>query len=165
MQTHAWMMFLLTALGTGSPALAQTHPQDAIDRNLQAREAREREFHVRLQEDAVPAPRPVVPGQTGLQIYVPTTPGSEILRRDVPRRPASVPQVAPDKSVVSGEVQLRDSQTRRQMELQTQTSGRPEPERQQILQIQQLGFDRETSSQDLGSRIMRDSSRALGTPR
>ena len=44
-------------------------------------------------------------------------------------------------------------------------SATPEAERQQVLQIQQLGFDRETSSQDLSSKIMRDSSRALGTPR
>ncbi len=51
------------------------------------------------------------------------------------------------------------------MELQTQIQNRPEPERQQILQIQQLGFDRETSAQELGSKIMRDSSRALGAPR
>ena len=36
------------------------------------------------------------------------------------------------------------------MELQTQTNQRPEPERQQILQIQQLGFDRETSSPGSG---------------
>ena len=51
------------------------------------------------------------------------------------------------------------------MELQTQIENRPEPERQQILQIQQLQFDRENSANDLGSKIMRDSSRALGAPR
>ena len=154
----------MAALGTAVPALGQMHPQDGIDRNLQQRAAREDEFHVRLQDDAVPPVRPVVPGATGLRIYVPT-PGSEILRRDVPRQPAPAARIAPGKSVVSGETQLRDSQSRRQMELQTQTDQRPEPQRQQILQIQQLGFERETSSQDLGSRIMRDSSRALGAPR
>ncbi len=163
------MILLIAGLGAGVQALAQTHPQDGIDRNLQAREAREHEFHVGLQDDAVPPPRPMVPGQTGLQIYVPSagvsTPGTEILRRDVPRQPASMPKPAPSKSVVSGDLQLQDSQARRQMELQTQIDRRPDAERQQILQIQQLGFDRETSSQDLGSRIMRDSSRALGTPR
>jgi hypothetical protein len=164
------MILLVAGLGAGGPAFAQTHPQDGIDRNLQAREAREHDFHVGLQDGAVvPPPRPMTPGQTGLQIYVPLaglpTPGSEILRRDAPRQPASVPIPAPGKSVVSGDLQLQDSQSRRQMELQTQTNQRPEAERQQALQIQQLGFDRETSSQDLNSKIMRDSSRALGTPR
>jgi hypothetical protein len=170
MQTVTWAIVLAAVLGSRGGALAQTHPQDGIDRNLQAREAREHDFRVGLQDDAVPAPRPMVQGQTGLQIYVPiiagvATPGTEILRRDVPRQPVPVPMPAPGKSVVSGDLQLQDSQSRRQMELQTQTNQRPDAERQQVLQIQQLGFDRETSSQDLSSRIMRDSSRALGTPR
>ena len=109
-------------------------------------------------------PRPIVLGKTGLQFYLPT-PGSEILRRDELPQPAAPPRVATGKSVVSGETQLLDSQSRRQMELQTQIENRPESERQQILQIQQLGFDRETSAQDLGAKILRDSSRALGAPR
>lgn len=172
MRSRTWTILLVAGLGAGGPVLAQNHPQDTIDRNLQAREANAQEFHVGLQNPGVPPPRPMARGQTGLQIYVPKiyvpSPGTEILRRDAPRplAPAGVPQVvAPGKSVVGGELQLRDSQARRQMELQTQINQRPEPERQQILQIQQLGFDRETSSQDLGSRILRDSSRALGTPR
>ena len=37
--------------------------------------------------------------------------------------------------------------------------------REQGERTEQLGFDRETSAQDLGSRILRDSSRALGAPR
>jgi hypothetical protein len=164
MQTRTLMMLVVAGLGASTPALCQVHPQDGIDRNLQERAAREHEFHVRLQEDAAPLPRPIVPGETGLKFYLPT-PGSEILRREEVRQPAVPPRAAPGKSVVSGEMQLRDSQSRRQMELQTQIENRPEPERQQILQIQQLGFDRETSAQDLSSKIMRDSSRAVGTPR
>jgi hypothetical protein len=164
MQLRTLVILVVAGLGASTPALSQVHPQDGIDRNLQERAAREHEFHVRLQDDTAPPPRPIVPGETGLKFYVPT-PGSEILRRDGVRQPAAPPRVAPGKSVVSGETQLRDSQSRRQMELQTQIENRPEPERQQILQIQQLGFDRETGAQDLGSKILRDSSRALGAPR
>lgn len=151
-----------------NPAAAQVQPQDGIDRNLQERAAREREFHVGLQDDVPPVPRPLAPGKTGLQISIPT-PGSEILQRDRAPQPAPAARITPGQSVVNGDLQLRDSQSRRQMELQTQLQNRPDPgadaERQQILQIQQLQFNRETSSQDLGSKIMRDSQRALGTPR
>jgi hypothetical protein len=151
-------------MAAGVPAAGQVHPQDGIDRNLQERAAREREFHVRLQEDTPAPPRPVVPGETGLKFYLPT-PGSEIVRREQ-AGPAATPQrLAPGKSVVDSETQLRESQRRRQVELQTQTQNVPEPSRQQTLESQQLGFDRETSAQDLGSRILRDSSRALGAPR
>jgi hypothetical protein len=163
MKSRIWMI-LVAGLGVSTPALCQVHPQDGIDRNLQERAAREHEFHVRLQEDAPPLPRPIDPGKGGFKFYVPT-PGSEILRREQVPQPATPPRIAPGKSVVSGETQLLDSQSRRQMELQTQIQNRPEAERQQILQIQQLGFDRETSAQDLGSKILRDSSRALGAPR
>lgn len=159
------MIVVLAGLSAG-PALSQTNPQDGIDRNLQERAAREREFHVRLQDDTPPTPLTITPGTGGLRFYVPT-PGSEILRADPAHQLRSTPPVAaaPGKSVVSGTTQLLDSQSRRQMELQTQIENRPEPERQQILQIQQLGFDRETRAQDLNSKILRDSSRALGTPR
>jgi hypothetical protein len=144
--------------------VGQVQPEDGIDRNLQERAAREREFHVRLQDERPTPPRPVVPGETGLQFYLPT-PGAEILRREQ-AAPAATPQrLAPGKSVVDSEAQLRESQRRRQIELQTQTQNVPEPSRQQTLESQQLGFDRETSAQDLGSRILRDSSRALGAPR
>lgn len=155
---------LLAGLATSIPAVGQVHPQDGIDRNLQERAAREREFHVRLQDETPTPPRPMVPGETGLKLYLPT-PGSEILRRGEPVRPPAPPRLAPGKSVVDSETQLRDSQRRRQIELQTQTQNVPEPSRQQTLDSQQLGFDRETSAQDLGSRILRDSSRAVGAPR
>jgi hypothetical protein len=165
MQIRISAILVVAGLAAAAPALSQTHPQDGIDRNLQQRAAREQEFHVGLQDDnTLPPPRPIVPGKTGLQFYVPT-PGSEILRHDEVRQPAPPARGAPGKSVVTGETLLQDSQSRRQMELQTQIQNRPEPERQQILQIQQLGFDRETSAQELGSKIMRDSSRALGAPR
>jgi hypothetical protein len=164
MQFRTAMILAVAVLGAATPALCQVHPQDGIDRNLQERVAREHEFHVRLQDDIPPPPRPIVPGQPGLKFYVPT-PGSEILRRAEVPQPATPARTAPGKSVVSGDTQLLDSQSRRQMELQTQIDNRPESERQQILQVQQLGFDRETNAQDLGSRILRDSSRALGAPR
>lgn len=164
MQMRTSVVLVVAGLWTASPALCQVHPQDGIDRNLQQRAAQEHEFHVRLQEDTPPTPRPIVLGKTGLQFYLPT-PGSEILRRDELPPPAAPPRAGTGKSVVSGETQLLDSQSRRQMELQTQIENRPESERQQILQIQQLGFDRETSAQDLGAKILRDSSRALGAPR
>ena len=165
MQLRISTILVVAGLAAAAPALSQTHPQDGIDRNLQQRAAREQEFHVGLQDDTtLPPPRPIVPGKTGLQFYVPT-PGSEILRHDEVRQSAPPARVAPGKSVVTGETLLLDSQSRRQMELQTQIQNRPEPERQQILQIQQLGFDRETSAQELGSKILRDSSRALGAPR
>ena len=152
-----------------NPAAAQVQPEDGIDRNLQQRAVREHEFHVGL-EQSIPIPRPYVPGKSGLQIYVPT-PGSEILRRDKPLPAPQQQQVTPGKSAVSGDVLLQDSQSRRQMELQTQLQNQSDPgsaaeaARQQALQIQQLQFNRETSSQDLGSKIMRDSQRALGAPR
>ena len=162
---------VLAAAGI-DPAAAQVHPQDGIDRNLQERAAQEHEFHVGLQEDIPPVPRPIpissgksgASGTSGLQISIPS-PGSEILRRDQAPPPAAPARVTTGKSVVSSDLQLQDSQSRRQMELQTQIENRPEPERQQILQIQQLQFDRENSANDLGTKIMRDSSRALGTPR
>ena len=162
-------MGVATAAALVDPAAAQVQPQDGIDRNLQQRAAREHEFHVGL-EESIPIPRPYVPGKSGLQIYIPT-PGSEILRRDKRPQPAPAPRVTPGPSVVSDELQLQDSQSRRQMELQTQLQNPSDPgaaaeaARQQALQIQQLQFNRETSSQDLGSKIMRDSQRALGTPR
>jgi len=155
---------LLASALAAVPSAGQVHPQDGIDRNLQERAAREREFHIRLQEDTPVPPRPVVSGETGLKFYLPT-PGSEILRREKAAPAPAQPRLAPGKSVVDGETQLRESQRRRQIELQTQTQNLPEPVRQQTLQSQQLGFDRETSAQDLGSRILRDSSRALGAPR
>ena len=164
MRSRIVVMLVTASLAAATPALCQVHPQDGIDRNLQERAAREREFHVRLEADIPPPPQPIAVDKGGLKFYIPT-PGSEILRRDEVRQPATTPRVAPGKSVVSGKTQLLDSQSRRQMELQTQIENRPEAQRQQILQIQQLGFDRETSAQDLGSRILRDSSRALGAPR
>jgi len=151
-----------------NPVSAQVQSaQDGIDRNLQQRAAREHEFHVGL-EASIPPPRPYVPGKSGFQISIPT-PGSAILQRDKPLPTQPQARVTPGQSVVSGDLQLQDSQSRRQMELQTQLQNRPDPgadaERQQMLQIQQLQFNRETSSQDLGSKIMRDSARALGAPR
>lgn len=154
----------LAGVAAAGPIAAQVHPQDGIDRNLLERAAREREFHVRLQEDT-PVPRPpALTGETGLKFVLPA-PGSEILRRE-PVAPGPAPlRTAPGQSVVDSELQLRDSQRRRQIELQTQTQNVPDPARRQTLQSQQLGFERETSAQDLGSRILRDSSRALGAPR
>ena len=164
MQSRIWMILACGGLGASTPALSQVHPQDGIDRNLQERAAREHEFHVRLQDDTAASPAADRSRQDRLAVLRP-----HARKRDpAPRQRSATgapPRVAPGKSVVSGETQLRDSQSRRQMELQTQIENRPEAERQQILQIQQLGFDRETSAQDLGSKIMRDSSRALGTPR
>ena len=162
-------MGVAVAAALVNSAAAQVQPQDGIDRNLQQRAVREHEFHVGL-EQSIPIPRPYVAGKSGLQIYVPT-PGSEILRRDKPLPAPQQQQVTPGNSVVSGDVLLQDSQSRRQMELQTQLQNPSDPgaaaeaARQQALQIQQLQFNRETSSQDLGSKIMRDSQRALGTPR
>jgi hypothetical protein len=152
-------------LALASEASAQSHPQDAIDRNLQERAAREREFHVRLEEER---PQPILmeaPRDTGLQFTL-RTPGTEILQRDQPEqaRPTQA-RAAPGKSVVGADVQLRESQRRRQVELQTQTQNLPETARQPDLQIQQLEFDRETRAQELGSSILRESQRALGTGR
>jgi hypothetical protein len=154
----------LAGLACAVPSAGQVHPQDGIDRNLLERAAREREFHVRLREDTPGLPPPALSGETGLKFYLPT-PGSEILRREQAAPAPAQPRTAPGKSAVDGELQLRESQRRRQIELQTQTQNVPDPARQQTLQIQQLGFDRETNAQDLGSRILRDSSRALGAPR
>ncbi len=143
-------------------AAGQSHPQDQIDRNLQQRAVREREFGVRLEEDRTLPPPITAQSGTGLKLYVPT-PGSEILRREPPPAAgASPPRVEPAPSVVHSRMQLEDSQQRRQTGLQSQTQQIPEPQRQRMLDTQKLQFERETQAQDLGSRILRDSERAMG---
>lgn len=151
---------LLVLVGAASVA-AQPHPQDDIDRNLQQRAAREREFNVKLQDDRTLPPPISVQPSGGFPIYVPT-PGVEVLRREPPPAAGSSPrQVAPAPSVVNPRVQLEESQQRRQVELQTQTQQLPEPQRQPALESQKLQFQRETQAQDLGSKILRDSQRAM----
>jgi len=151
----------LLALFSAASVAAQPHPQDDIDRNLQQRAAREREFNVKLEEERV-LPQPItVQPDGGFKIYVPT-PGAEILRREPPPAAGSTPpRVAPAPSVVNPQVQLDESQRRRQVELQTQTQQLPAPQRQQALDSQKLQFQRETQAQDLGSKILRDSQRAM----
>src|SRR4029450_8037279 len=50
-RTAGFWIVLAAAAACVNPASAQVHPQDGIDRNLQERAAREREFHVGLQDD------------------------------------------------------------------------------------------------------------------
>jgi hypothetical protein len=164
----------LVGLAVSTAAFAEAQPQDGIDRNLQERAAREREFHVQLQESVPPPARPAVHGETGLKVYLPA-PGGDILRREPPPLPAEPPpqpRIIPSKSVVNDELQLTESQRRRQLELQTQLGTAPVPttpqaetSRQQAVQSQQLQFERENRAQELGAKIMRDSSRAVGAPR
>jgi hypothetical protein len=150
------------AIALAPTAAGQSNPRDQIDRNLQQRAAREREFGVRLEEDrTLPPPITAQPG-TGLKFYVPT-PGSEILGREpAPAAHATPRRVEPAPAVVDSRIQLEDSQQRRQTGLQSQTQQIPEPQRQQMLDTQKLQFERETQAQDLGSRILRDSERAMG---
>jgi hypothetical protein len=164
----------LVGWAVSTVALAENQAQDAIDRNLQARAAQAREFHVQLQDATPPPPHPMVRGETGLKFYIPT-PGGDILHREPPPLPAAPPpqpRIVPGKSVVSDQMQLTESQRRRQLELQTQLGNAPIPatpqaetSRQEAVQSQQLQFERENRAQELGAKIMRDSSRAVGAPR
>jgi hypothetical protein len=159
-RVRAWLLPVLWLAGA-SHGFAQSHPQDAIDRNLLERAAREREFHVRLQEER-PQPIPMeAPRDTGLQFAL-RTPGTEILQREQPEKALPQARAEPGKSVVDADMQLRESQRRRQVERQTQTQNLPDVTRQQTHQTQQLGFDRETRAQELGSSILRESARAMG---
>jgi len=165
---HLAGLAALILSGAASPAWSQANPQDGIDRNLQQREAREREFHATLEDRRGPPP-PFAPAMDPKWHFILLPPGSEPpLRLLLPDTPVSSSYAPAERSVVDSEVQLQDSQQRRQMELQTQTQagpqvpGVPNPGRQQALQIQQLGFDRELRAQDLQSNILRDSARAMG---
>jgi hypothetical protein len=169
---HRYKLFLALAsilIGLANPAWPQATPQDGIDRNLQQREARQREFHATLEERH--GPPPALPG--GFEpkwnfLLLPS--GSEpplLLPQGVTPTPSTA-RVPSETSVVNSDVQLRDSQQRRQLELQLQTGagtqvpGVPDPARQQAPQTQQLGFEREIRAQELQSNILRDSSRAMG---
>lgn len=133
--------------------------RDDIDRNLQERGAREREFHIEL--DAVPPITPQSPALTRRSVTLPT-PGSGIVQ---PRERAAPPQrraettTAP--SAVGGGVQLDESQRRRQLELQSQTRPLDETTRRPMLDSQQLQFEREQRANQLQLDIMRDSDRAM----
>ena len=156
---------ILCAASAGWP---QSNPQDGINQNLQERAAREREYHVRIESDSGPPPFPTGFSAPKDFFQLPSRAEPPLLPnvRDIPG--PVVPRTT-GKSVVNSEVQLRDSQQRRQLELQTQTQAQPQvpgvvdPRGQQAQQIQQQGFEREQRAQDLDSSIMRDSARAIGT--
>ena len=152
-----------------NPAWSQAPPQDGIDRNLQQREARQREFHASLEDRRGPPPT-LSGGVEAKWNFLMLPAGSEPplrLPQGVTPTPSAA-RVPSETSVVNGDVQLQDSQQRRQLELQLQTGagtqvpGVPDPGRQQSLQTQQLGFEREIRAQDLRTNILRDSARAMG---
>jgi hypothetical protein len=155
--------------GFANPAWPQTTPQDGVDRNLQQREARQREFHASLEDHRGPPPALSGGFEPKWNFVLLPSGGEPPLRLPQGVTPAaSSTRVPPQTSVVNGEVQLQDSQQRRQLELQLQTGvgtqvpGVPDPGRQQAAQAQQSGFERETRAQDLQSNILRDSARAMG---
>jgi hypothetical protein len=163
---------LLALLGVFliNSAWSQALPQDGIDRNLQQREARQREFHASLEDRRGAPPALSGGGFEAKWNFLMLPAGSEPplrLPQGVTPTPSTA-RVPSETSVVNGEVQLQDSQQRRQLELQLQTGagtqvpGVPDPGRQQSLQTQQLGFEREIRAQDLQSNILRDSARAMG---
>jgi len=167
-----WQPLALASIflsGFANPAWPQTTPQDGVDRNLQQREARQREFHASLEDHRGPPPA-LSGGFEPKWNFVLLPPGGEPpLRLPQGVTPAaSSTRVPPQTSVVNGDVQLQDSQQRRQLELQLQTGvgtqvpGVPDPGRQQAVQAQQLGFEREIRAQDLQSNVLRDSARAMG---
>lgn len=149
---------LLTVLCSSGLALAQVN-RDDIDRNLQERAAREREFHVELEPAA-----PIQPPSAVLErsrVMLPT-PGTELF--EVPG-----PRLAPSQQ--NGAVRARpganrpslltESQRRRQLELQSQTRPLDETARRPLLDTQQLQFEREQRADRLQLEIMRNSERAL----
>ena len=154
---------------TTIPAWPQSNPQDSSDRNLQQRAAWEREFHARLEDGSGPPPPSTSGFSATKDFFLLPFGGERPLLPKLQDIPGPDARTSAGKSVVSSEVQLQDSQQRRQLELQTQTQGQaqvpgvPDPGRQQALQIQQLGFDREQRAQELQSNILRDSARAIGT--
>jgi hypothetical protein len=156
-----WLLLAAAALAIPLSVHAQPRPQDDIDRNLQERAARERAFGVRL-EEARPVPPPPQPADASRSIVLPT-PGTEILRREpLPPRIHGKPAVVPAAPVVNEQVLVDESQRRRLMELQTQTSVRPidDPTRRPTLDVQQLQFEREQRATDLHSRILRNADSA-----
>ncbi|HZR03595.1 MAG TPA: hypothetical protein VFA81_10540 [Burkholderiales bacterium] len=160
LSTRIAVVFSLLVLA-GVPwrsSVAQT-PRDDIDRNLQERAVREREFHIEL--DAVPRVLPQSPAVTRRSATLPT-PGIGILEpppsREPPPRPPDV-IVAP--GVANESFQLDESQRRRQLELQSQTRPLDESVRRPLLDRQQLQFEREQRADQLQSEIMRNSDRAL----
>lgn len=147
------------ALVSPSMVLAQI-PRDDIDRNLQERAVREREFHVDL--DAPPPS--IAPPSRALErsrAMLPT-PGTELF--DVPsRRPARAEQgaVVSPAPRVSGPTLLDESQRRRQLELQSQTRFLDETQRRPLLESQRLQFEQEQRADQVHSDIMRNSERAM----
>lgn len=138
-------------------ALAQV-ARDDIDRNLQERAVREREFHVDL--DAAPTPVAPTPTLERSRVML-RTPGTELF--DVPSRvPAPASRVGSPTTVrVPGPSLLDESQRRRQLELQSQTRMLDETQRRPLLDTQQLQFEREQRSDQVHSDIMRNSERAM----
>jgi hypothetical protein len=161
------IVFLLGAsLAAGAAAQTQ-RAQDAIDRSLQERAARERGLMLRLDE-VPPVPHPIAPQEVTRNITLPT-PGTEILQREPPPQLPQRANVAlPAPAVPTSQQLLDDSQRRRQVELQTQLPPAAIPNtgedvaRQQALQMQSLQFQREQSASQLGSTILRNSERAMG---
>lgn len=150
------------AAGQSSSGWPQVSSQEQIDRNLQERAARERELTMRLDAPLAP-PAPLPPAEVKRSVLL-RTPGTEVLEPGRPLQPAPRPVVIPaSPPVVTGTTLLDDSQRRRQEALETENQRLPldDPARQRATQIQELNFDRETRSQELGSTIMRESQRAL----
>jgi hypothetical protein len=151
------LLLLAAALATSLSVQAQPRPQDDIDRNLQERAVREREFGVRLDE-ARPVPPPKPDAEVSRSIVLPT-PGTEILRRGPPPpRLTGKPAVVPVAPVINEQVLVDESQRRRLMELQTELSTRPidDPTRRPTLDVQGLQFEGENRATDLHSRILRN---------
>ena len=159
-QKLLFVMLLSVALGH---AAAQTNPQQAIERAVQARSAAQRELTMRL--DLPPGPPPSPSSEQLMRSITPPLPGGSFPERvpspDLPPNPAVVPSAPP---VVSGAVLLDDNQRRRRAALEADHARLPldDPARLQSIQIQGLTFERETRAQDLGSAIMRGSERAMG---
>jgi hypothetical protein len=155
---------LLLTVVLGSAA-AQTSPQQAAERALQARDAAQREFTMRL--DSPPGPPPALSAEQVLRMVTPPAPslGGEPVEHvsapELPPAPAVIPSAPP---VVNGATLLEDSQRRRAAALAAENARLPldDPARVRSTQIQGLTFERETRAQDLGSAIMRDSARAVG---
>jgi hypothetical protein len=139
-------------------SLAQT-ARDDIDRNLQERRVREREFHVDLYD--APPIAPQSPALTRRSVFLPT-PGAGLFERSQPlRAPLRPPDAVPRSSAAEDSLQLDESQRRRQLELQSQTLPLEESLRRPMLDAQQLQFEREQRARQLQSEIMRNSERAL----
>lgn len=147
------------ALALPAAVFAQV-ARDDIDRNLQERAAREREFHVEL--DASPPSRvPPSPALERARVML-QTPGTGLF--DVPSRapvPSTAGAVVPSAPRASGPSLLDESQRRRQLELQSQTRFLDETQRRPLLDTQQYQFEREQRADQLHSDIMRNSERAM----